>query len=248
MSTSTISRETEAAVEAVTRAQAVWLTAVQIAALALLALALAWAGAESNYFDNIVPAPSLEAGKALVFPSKLLLLVLAAGHLLIAVVPALRRGPLAGIWGGVTLATVCWFAARVTFLVFDKEMELYDDSGQPIIAALVPAAALVLAVWGLIVRAKLPDASRLGTAALAGAIVLALFGAGFYLLINYSPAFRDLYSYDMKQFDVLLSSIALYPAALWLGSTGLRPAGGWRFQPLGMALIIGIFFVCWKIG
>ena len=247
MTTATISRETDAA-KAVTRAQAVWLAAVQVAALALLVLALAWAGAESDYFDVVVPAPSLHAGAALVAPLKALLLLLAAGHLVIAAVPALRRGPLAGIWGGVTLATACWFAARVTFLVFDKEMELYDDSGEPIIAAIVPAAALALAIWGTIARAKLHDASRLGAAALAGALLLAFFGAGFYLLINYSPAFRDLYSYDMKQLDVLLSSIALYAAALWLGSTGLRPAGGLRFQPLGMALIIGIFFVCWKIG
>jgi len=246
MSTSTISRETDAAAEVVTRAQAVWLAAVQIAVLALLALALAWAGAESNYFDNIVPAPSLHAGKALVSPLKMLLLLLAGGHLIIAIVPALRRGPLAGIWGGVTLATACWFAAKVTFLVLDKEMGLYNDSEEPIIAAIVPAAALLLAVWGLIARAKLHDTSRLGTAALAGAVLLALFSTGFYLLINYSPAFRDLYSLEPRQLDVLLSSIALYAGALWLGSTGLRPAGGWRFQPLGMALIIGFFFVCWR--
>lgn len=246
MTTATMSREMETT-EVVTRAQAVWLAAVQVAALALLALALAWAGAESDYFNVVVPAPSLRAGTALAAPLKALLLLLAAGHLLIAAVPALRRGPLAGIWGGVTLATACWFAARVTFLVFDKEMELYDDSGEPIIAAIVPAAALALAIWGMIVRAKLTDASRLGAAALGAALLLAFFGAGFYLLVNYSPAFRDLYTIDVKQLDILLSSVALYAAALWLGSTGLRPAGALRFQPLGMALIIGVFFVCWRV-
>jgi len=243
MTTATIPRETNSAV---TRAQAVWLTAVQIAALALLALALAWAGAKSDYMENLIPAPSLQAGKLLPPVLQQLLLLLAAGHLVIALVPALRRGPLAGIWGGVTLATACWFAARVTFLIFDKEFELYEDSMEPIIAAVVPPLALALAVWGMIARARMIDTSRLGTAALAGGLLLAFFSVGLYLLITFNPAFRNLYQIEANQLDVLLASIALYAAALWLGSAGLRPTGGWRIQPLGMALIIGIFFVLWR--
>jgi len=245
VSTAAISRDTE---DAVTRAQSVWLTAMQAAALLLLALTLLWASAESSYIDAHIPLPSFIAGKALPAPLQYLLLLLAAGHLVIAVVPALRRGPLSGTWGGVTLATACWLAARVTFLVFDREFELFEDSKEPIIAAIVPALAFVLAIWGAIARARLTDSARLGTAALAGALLLALFGGGLFLLINFNPAFRNLYGIDAADLNVLLSSIALYAAALWLGSAGLRPTGGWRIQPLGMALIIGVFSVWWMVG
>jgi len=245
VSTATISRETEVAV---TRAQSVWLTAVQAAALLLLALALLWAGAESSYMKEFVPLPSLFAGKALPPPMQYLLLLLAAGHLVIAAIPALRRGPLAGIWGGVTLATACWLAARVTFLVFDPEFEFYEDSKEPIIAAIVPALAFLLAVWGSVARGRLADTARLGTAALAGALLLALFGGGLFLLINFHPAFRNLYGIDAADLNELLSSIALYAAAFWLGGAGLRPTGGWRIQPLGMALIIGVLSVWWMVG
>lgn len=244
MATATISQKMEGAI---TRAQAVWLTAVQIAVLALLVLALLWAGAASDYFNESVPLPSLRAGRGLPSPMMYLLLLLAAGHLVIAAVPALRRGPLAGMWGGVTLATACWLAARVTFLVFDKEFGLYEDSKLPIIAVVVTPLAVVLAVWGTIVRARLADAARLGAAALAGGLLLACFGVGIYLLIAFNPTFRELYDIDVNGLNVLLASIALFSTALWLGSAGLRPAGGWLVQPLGMALILGIFFVCWRV-
>lgn len=244
VSTSTVSREKEGSASAVTRAQAVWLLAVQVAALALLVLALFWAGAESDSANRYIPPLSLHAGQQLLQPLKLLLLLLAAGHLIVAVIPALRRGPVSGIWGGITLATACWLTARVTFLVVDKDG--FCNPTEPIVAAIVPPAAVALAIWGMIARARLIDASRLGAAALAGGLLLAFFSVGFYLLITYSPAFRNLYSIEIHQLDIMLASIALYSSALWLGSAGLRPEGGWRVQPLGMALIAGIFFACWR--
>ena len=232
MSTSSIEPEIRRPEEDVSRARAAWLIVAQCAALGLLACALMLAGRSSDALPQTRQA---------------LLLLLALLHLGIAGVPAWRRSSFAGVLGGVTLATACWLSAKVTL-----EIEAPGDWGFlvtfiPLAAPIALAVAVVLVVWGLAVRGGLADSSRLGLAAMLGGLLLASISIGLYRLVNFSPAFKSLYMIESYQLTALLSSLTLYSLALWLGSVGLRPVGGRRLQPLGMALVLIGFVAYWHI-
>jgi len=212
------------------RGQTVWLVAVQCIAVGLLVYTLWLAGHD-----------------AMSQSQKALLAVLAVCHLAIAIVPAWRGSQFAGALGAVTLATAYWLSAGTTL-----DLEALDDYDWsflvnfiPMAAPIVALAALTLAIWGASVRACLADASRLGVAAVGSALLLAGCAIGLYRLIN--GAFATLYMIESYQLVALLASVILYPAALWLGSAGVRSPGGTRLQSPGMAAALIIFLVYWQV-
>ncbi len=203
-----------------------WLMVVQLGVLALAFTALRWAGP---------PPPTQQA----------LLGVLALACLLVAITPPWRRGAVAGIVTGTLLAVVCWMAVSVP----DSEsLRIITLLGTeiPLLVPVVLGAAVLLVVMGVIARIGLADTSRFGVAAVAGAVLLVAVAIFLYSVINRTPAFHDRYSIAPYQLVQLLAAMLLYPLALWLGSTGLRPAGGWRVLPFCLALLISGFLICWR--
>lgn len=197
-----------------TRAQAVWLAVVQVAALALTALALYWMPS---------PEPMYRA----------LLTLFALSFLAIATVPAWRRSPVAGMLAGTALAFICWLAAEKTWQIDGPEELSFLATYVPMLAPIVAATAVVLAVWGACTRAGLTDRARLGVAALVAGMLLAAVGAFLFFAL-----FRRLL--EDWQLTAFFSAVVLYPAALWVGSVGLRPEGRGHFLPAGMVLLLGV--------
>lgn len=247
----------ELAVEG-TSARIIWIIGVQMLALAVFGVLLAWAGGS---YDTL---PALESGRvwpqvwqqALTFLVQphlqgglprvhlQLLAVLAMLLLVVSLVPALRRGPVCGILCGITLAVACSLAAGVTFNLGDADDLRYTLSSIPVAAPVMLAVALLAALWGLLSRARLVGSARFGLAAFAAAGLLLVLFLGLVILINRTAPFTALYKpIKVTPIAELLSALLLYPAALWLGSTGLRPAIGVRFLPFGLAAAIGLYFV-----
>ncbi len=242
-------------------ARAIWLLGVQVLALLVLVVMLAWAG---GAYDALPTADggtawsqALRQLVAFVFqPQRLaapatvpqqLLMLLTAVLLAIAVIPPLRRGAWAGMFCGITLAVACQLAAGVTFSLGDPGDVGLAASYVPVAAPLVVGAAVAAALWGLLARARLIGTARFGLAALAGGVLLLL---GFLILVGLinGPAFHALYA-PIKPYQIaeMLAVLTLYPAALWLGSTGVRTTGGLRILPLGMVIVLTGFLTYWHV-
>ena len=136
-----------------TRAQAVWLVAVQVAALGLTALAL-----------NYTEAPAA--------PQRQLLALLAFALLVVALVPGWRRGHIAGILGGITCALACWLSSARTFELDDPGDLGFIAGYVPIITPIIVGVVVVLIIWGVLTRSGLRDDSRFGIAALVGSALV----------------------------------------------------------------------------
>lgn len=229
---------TAADAERPSRAAAIWLTAAQVVAVALLGLALYWsyrpAGPDS---PAILPARPLQA----------MLGVIALAAFVMALAPAWRRSAFAGALCGAALAIACWLSAGVKTWF---EPKFFADI--PLLAFVMPAAALALAIWGLIARGGMKDGARLGAWALCAGLGLLVCAAGFFGLLTSGiggiPVYQKLDALDtyFYQYELLLANILLYPAALWIGSIGLRKQGGLAVQPLLTALVIGGALLWWN--
>lgn len=228
--------QTDAVPDQPSRAAAIWLTAAQLVALALLALALAWAFQPAADAEHPAKMPS----RAL----QALLALIALMSFVLALAPAWRRSAFSSALSGVALALACWLTAGVKTVT----IPIYADI--PTLAFIVPPAAFALLVWGLFARCGLKDASRLGVGTLVAGLGLLAVGAFFFFTLTRGlggiPAYHaDLASYA-AQYEVLLANILLYPAALWVGSIGIRRQGGLMLQPLLTALAIGGALLWWN--
>jgi hypothetical protein len=220
------------------RAAAIWLTVAQVAAVALLALALAWA---------VQPAAADSPARLPARPLQALLGMLGLAALVTALVPAWRRGAFTGAVCGAALAVACWFTADMRYW-----SEPVYGGNIPYMAFIMPGTALVLAAWGLIVRGGMKDGARLGVWALgaglglllAGAFFFGIFSSGVHGLPVYQPL--DGLSMYFYQYEQLLANLVLYPAAMWVGGIGLRARGGLAVQPLLTALAIGGALLWWN--
>jgi hypothetical protein len=223
----TVTAESESARPS--RAAAAWLTAAQCVALGLLGLALAWA-----YVPGAEDSPTQPAQRL-----QMPLLVLGLAAVVAACVPAWRRSAFAGALCGVALALACALTANTKFWMTPQGAYV------PLLAFIVPGAAVVLAVWGALVRGGLKDAARLGAAALLAGAGLALVSILFFAVLTRKVAGLPGYQIELYQFQELLAGIALYPAALWIGSIGVRRQGGLALLPLLTALAIGGALLWW---
>ncbi|HOS42126.1 MAG TPA: hypothetical protein PK794_00390 [Armatimonadota bacterium] len=212
------------------RAAGVWLTAAQLAAAGLLALALAWA--------RVPGAEGAPAQPALYARAPFAALALVA--LVVACVPAWRRGAFAGAVCGAALALACALTAMTKFWMTPQGAYV------PLLAFIVPGAAGALAVWGALARGGLRDAPRLGAAALVAGLGLAAVGTLCFLILTRNIAGLPGYQIEAYQFQELLAGLALYPAACWVGSVGIRPRGGLALLPLLTAVLLGGALLWWN--
>ncbi|OPZ86451.1 MAG: hypothetical protein BWY76_00948 [bacterium ADurb.Bin429] len=159
---------------------------------------------------------------------------------IMAMVPGWRRGAFAGAVCGTALALACGLTAMTKFWMTPQGAYV------PLLAFIVPGAAVVLAIWGVLARGGLRDASRLGAAALAAGLGLAVIGTLFFLILTRKIAGLPGYQIEMYQFQELLAGLALYPAAFWVGSVGIRRRGGLALLPLLTAIILGGALLWWN--
>jgi hypothetical protein len=169
--------------------------------------------------------------QAMVGALGVLLLALAAG--------AWRRSAFVGAACGVAVAAACAASARSTWLT-------PDFAEIPKIAIPAVALAIVLLLWGLIARAGVVDAARLGMAGLLAGVALTVFGLLSALLLNHPPAPIPRYAVETYQVQELLAAVLLYPAALWTGSAGVRPDNRWTPLPLLLGLLLVGAVVAWN--
>jgi len=207
------------------RAQTIWLSAVQGIALALIALALIWV--------KKTPAPSYQ----------LLLLLLTLAALVTTLRPAWRRGVAAGILGSITLAFACSLSASRTIPVIPGLDPLISDY-IPNMALTITLVALLLGVWGLIVRGGLRDQSRLGVAALGGAAIIGVFSLIYLMIFIYGVRIPN--PVENWQFAELAAVTLLYSLALWIGGLGIRPTARVSFMPAGTVVVLAVFLMHWQ--
>ena len=215
------------------RAQEIWLVVMQCVPIALLVLALCW----SLSSDTPAHPPAAIYQK--------LLIALAAAMFVVSLVPKWRHGEIAGILGGVILATACWLAAGHTLTT-----KALSSSNIPSLTPIILIIALLGLLSGLLLRAGIFGESRIGKGALAGGLLLCGWAAFFYGLLNNIPAFKlpELgYGFSPDQMQEILAVIILFALALWLGGVGIRRQGRSLFQPIAMVVVIAIFIIKWHL-
>lgn len=210
----------------ITRAQRVWSIVTQCFALAVMGLSLFWAAVPDK-------------------PYQALLGLLATAALVIALIQSWRYGQLAAIAGSVVLATACMLSYDHTWTA-----SFLASTYIPLITPVVISVSGVCLIWALIIRAGLVGQSWLGVGALIGSLVLCLPALAFYVLINRVHAFRlaELnYAFFPDQLQEILSAALLYPFALWLGGTGVRPTNRFPIISVGSVVIVGGFLIFWHM-
>jgi hypothetical protein len=229
-------------------AQAPWFAAVQITALALLALALWWAGVPLEPHRGLLALLLVAFGLISLAWLAAVLLDAYAGSAaapFVAWVAMLRRGPVMSLLGGLTLATACYLSASRTFAVADTGQFGQFAKGLPIIAPVVMLATLIIAHASILPALRAKQAP-FGLAALLGAVLLVLLATAFYALVTLAQPFNGWYVIEFRQYAGLLAGALLYGSALWLGGAGIRPEARWLILPEGMVLVLSWFLMYWR--
>lgn len=208
------------------RAQQIWYIGAQAMALALMALALLWVHKR--------PAPI----------NQFLLILLALCSLIVAWRPTWRRGVVAGLLGSITLAIACSLSANQT-LPDLPGVDSLISSAIPNMAVTVFFVAVLLAGWGLAARGGLGDQSRLGVAAIVGALMVAGFTCAYFLIFQYGVRMLDVV--ETWQYAELTAVTVLYALALWIGGLGIRPTARVTFLPAATAVLLVVFLAYWKL-
>jgi hypothetical protein len=240
------------------RAAHVWAAAAQIAVVILTALALIWGKipiqqGETPLFINTPPAPM----------HQMLIAILGGACAVAALGRGRTRAEQTAVLAAMLLATACW----LTVANRNNSPHFLDFSASPTLAAahvptlapVVAAVALVLGVWGLVVRwlqarrhraetgNARPATADIGFGAVAlftGAFVL-IYAVKFYLFLNNVAPFNQWYGVEPYQLLELTAIVVLYPAALWLGAAAAREEEQRpSFFPWALA-VTAILTLCW---
>ncbi len=151
---------------------------------------------------------------------------------------------MAGALGSLTLAFTCSLSASRTL----PEIPGLDPliSGYiPNMALTITLVALLLAIWGLVVRGGLADQGYLGVAALVGAVMIGVFTLTYLLIFVFGV--RMLNVVENWQLAELAAVTLLYSLALWIGGLGIRTTARLSFLPAGTVVILAVFLVYWHV-
>lgn len=229
------------------RARQAWYILVQLAVLALLALALYWASQPPDPANPIVELqrPELQRWQDAFLLYRLPLMVFGGASLLFACIPPLRRSPIAAILGGVTLGTACWLSS---VHLWQPRLLTEVSATVPLMAPVLFAAVVFLFALGLFARAGvLRGTTGPGQAALAGWLLLTgMILAGSHAVVSVTSLHGLGYEITRDQLWEMLAAVTLFLPAIWLGGVAVRRESRWCFQPLGMALVLAIFIVMGK--
>jgi len=217
----------------ISRAQTIWLMLSQAAALGLMALSLVWAAHYKHEQHKWSLPPASD---------QMLLIILMLCSLAVAIIPRWRRSAFAGILGSMALAFSCYLAREHTLPAIGKIDPLITDY-IPQMSLTILLVALLIAIWGLVVRGGLADQARFGTAALYSALLIS--GLSLIYLMMFVFGVKMTNAVENWQLAELFALTLLYSLALWLGGLGLRPTTRWAILPAGTAGIFALFLIYW---
>ncbi len=211
------------------RAQGIWLVTVQVVGILGTATALLSAGKPEK-------------------PVQMLLALLCAAFVALAAVPAWRQSALAGVLGGLTLATACWLGANGhTYEITFANGDVWDI---PFAAFGLAGGSFLLALWGVPVMRRGPrPVVGFGGAAVIGALIVSALALLLFLGLNYVPVIAALYpnAVGLSQLLGVVTPVCMYGLALWLGGAGVRPGARVALQPPLLAAAIAVALIFWHV-